>query len=444
MGRTGFATVARNRQIPEKLAMLVERCALYENHTGEVKPVAYSSRSVVFFGRTYFVLTRTCDSGVDYTGRNNYLAHHLVVCEDEIKPDGPSSAEVLLNWDGWKSSWNESPHYIDDTIDISSIPRIPHLVPCQTWKEVFGSAQDAAILNDKNSSVLVAKAGQEELVLRLFAESMALILNPMKRWGVSFTTYQSEGHARFNWLWKTYIEPQTIPERAINVITGTMPIDDTPASRAAEYALSGVLTNKERNNLFAASPQSRPVRTFEVMPPPPPRVKDIRRLKLAMSVVGLLAAVLFFYLFFVDKKVVETSDDVPVASESESATFKSIENAPNLSFTQVKSRIRDLIDELKFQDAVAFWKASNKTNLDPSYERKLISDIGIKMDAIANEAGVIFDREPLSKEDEDKAIELLRKYEAGLSIENLPRMGDRLKRLETLKTLYLNDKTRAK
>ena len=49
LGRTGFSTVARTRDMPEKLAAAVERCGVYEIGSGEV----FSHKTLQYGGQTW-------------------------------------------------------------------------------------------------------------------------------------------------------------------------------------------------------------------------------------------------------------------------------------------------------------------------------------------------------------------------------------------------------
>ena len=116
VGRTGFSTVARSKEMSEKLASAVERCSTYDIGTGEI----FSHRILSLADGTWHILTRISDAGVDYTNRNNYIAHHLILSSSEIEGLA-NPAEILAQWKGWKTSWNEEPRYIDSVSDLHTI-----------------------------------------------------------------------------------------------------------------------------------------------------------------------------------------------------------------------------------------------------------------------------------------------------------------------------------
>ena len=61
-GRTGFSTVARSADMPEKLAAVVERRSVYEIQRGAV----FSHAVIEACSAKWHLLTRTVDAGVDY------------------------------------------------------------------------------------------------------------------------------------------------------------------------------------------------------------------------------------------------------------------------------------------------------------------------------------------------------------------------------------------
>ena len=94
VGRSGFSTVARSSDMPEKLVVKVEKCGIYDSRA----PIIYSHRIVEANGGKWHVLSRVCDSGTDYTNRNNYIAHHLVISSEEAMKLGVVSADILRDW----------------------------------------------------------------------------------------------------------------------------------------------------------------------------------------------------------------------------------------------------------------------------------------------------------------------------------------------------------
>lgn len=134
-GRTGFSTVARTSGMPEKLAAAVERCSVYEAARGAV----YSHRILSVGSQKWYLLSKIKDAGVDYTNRNNFLAHHLILSPEEAVQLNSNPAEILLFWGGWLGSWSGEPRYIEPPQGLSEIKEKAEL-PAREWEKIFSDA----------------------------------------------------------------------------------------------------------------------------------------------------------------------------------------------------------------------------------------------------------------------------------------------------------------
>ena len=86
-GRSGHCTVARSTAMREALMLQLEKLSYYQHLSlsgGQERPI-YSCRIVDIRGSQYHVLSRIQDAGLDFTGRTNFLAHHLVFTPEEIR-----------------------------------------------------------------------------------------------------------------------------------------------------------------------------------------------------------------------------------------------------------------------------------------------------------------------------------------------------------------------
>src|SRR5260221_1137273 len=98
-GRSGHCTVARSAAMREALMLQLEKLSYYQHLSlsgGQERPI-YSSRVVDIRGSRYHVLSRIQDAGLDFTGRTNFLAHHLVFAPEAIR-QFPSSPIILRDW----------------------------------------------------------------------------------------------------------------------------------------------------------------------------------------------------------------------------------------------------------------------------------------------------------------------------------------------------------
>src|SRR5437868_353386 len=107
-GQSGYCTVARDADLREGVARVLEQLSSY-NHaaSGERQdPIISAYRILDLRGAKYHVLSRIQDAGLDFTNRTNHIAHHLVFEPDEL-PGLPSPALIFRDWNGWRKEWKE-------------------------------------------------------------------------------------------------------------------------------------------------------------------------------------------------------------------------------------------------------------------------------------------------------------------------------------------------
>ena len=206
-GRSGYCTVARHKDIRSRLVRELERLSVYDyNQQGDgPKAKVALFRKLALGSEEFFVVSRISDAGLDYTNRTNYIAHHLILDSFEIATV-PSPAEILANWNGWKTKWEEGPRYLDDSEEVDLSPfKSPALIPANGWLAATNDPGNAAILvspNMKKPVLLEVHPGQEESLLKLFAESSALHKLSLDAWEYSFTTFLQENDDAkiFSWI----------------------------------------------------------------------------------------------------------------------------------------------------------------------------------------------------------------------------------------------------
>jgi hypothetical protein len=155
------------------------------------------------------VLSRIQDAGLDFTGRTNFVAHHLVFTPEEIR-EFPSPAAILRDWSGWAKSWSQEPQ-IFDTEDWSSLKELHQirLLPAARWQRLTGdSANGYGLLDCRSGIVLRVDGVSAEDVLGLMAESLELLelRDPCldfraTTWQYTFTTsiQEQDNPADFRW-----------------------------------------------------------------------------------------------------------------------------------------------------------------------------------------------------------------------------------------------------
>ncbi len=422
MGRTGFSTVARSRNMPEKLAAAVERCGVYDIGSGEV----FSHRIIFYAGEDWHVLTRMKDSGVDYTNRNNYIAHHLVIRNAEVASLA-NPAEILAQWSGWISKWKREPEFIEDVVNLEDIKPI-NTLPAKTWKEYFGSPSKAALLF-KESLYISASPQNARVLLNLFSEVCMLSIDPIEAWANTFTTSFSKGENPSDFMWKA---SNSAENALINLSARLAP--SVPDSRVAQYATTGELNNIERLNLKVKAPIVS--KKFKVAQPSQPQ--DSHKILYISSVVLSLIIIAIGVLWA----------SIPV--DDESSTFESVESASlpvlqvnsaevknetqanevqrELSLVETMGLAREKIEKDEYEDAIKIWDSSKFAPTNPSLREDLLADIGARIDSLFR----AIESEISLGTKSNIAIENLEKTRRALNINGIPRKERRAAKWESL------------
>jgi hypothetical protein len=210
-GRSGHCTVARNADMREPLVLQLEKLSYYQHLSlsgGRERPI-FSCRLLDIRGSQYHVLSRIQDAGLDFTGRTNYLAYHLVFTPQEVRRLASPPA-ILRGWPGWVRSWSKEPQVLESE-DWSGLEALlsSGFVPATTWQQVTGDAVNGySLLEPRVGIALRVDNLSEDLILALFAESLELLeLRDPRRdfhataWGYTFTTsvQEQDNLADFRW-----------------------------------------------------------------------------------------------------------------------------------------------------------------------------------------------------------------------------------------------------
>lgn len=196
----------------EALMLQLEKLSYYQHLSlsgGQERPI-YSCRVVDIRGSQYHVLSRIQDAGLDFTGRTNFLAHHLVFTPEEIRKL-PSPPIIMRSWSGWMKSWSAEPQLLEAE-GWSSLSGLAAnvSVPANTWKEVTGDGINGYGLLEVRAGVAFRVDGlTEEAILNLFAESLELLeLRDPRRdfrataWQHTFTTSMQEQDNPGDFRWR--------------------------------------------------------------------------------------------------------------------------------------------------------------------------------------------------------------------------------------------------
>ncbi len=254
-GTRGFTTVAATRDLSPPVAARLESLSAYRlafnlsDERVELNPVNFSHCRISVAGQTLTVLSRIAAAGADYSGRSNYLAHHLVLDANELRGMGP--AELLADSAFWLTKWEGEPRYIDGTISLPNREVSPK--PCEAWRRLThdsgwgGALAQAFAENPKQPVYVVFNPGTD--VLSLFAESLALVPTE-KRWQVTFSTYYTVDSPDVDCLWRGVLadSPAAVDARS----SGALVIDLTqPLSPLNE----GVFADAARRGVFPKLPE---------------------------------------------------------------------------------------------------------------------------------------------------------------------------------------------
>ncbi len=183
-GRSGYCTVARHRAIPDRLAQLLESVGTpHERPEGET----FTLRMLEAGDKNWCVLSRFVARGLDYTQRDNRLAHHLIFSLEEAAILPPPAA-IAGRWKGWRDEWSGAPAWLEGEDRPLQLETQTPLTPAVTWREETGTGAKAAWLINATGPAAVGLLNPPETLrlLRLLAEASALL--GKSAWAATFTT----------------------------------------------------------------------------------------------------------------------------------------------------------------------------------------------------------------------------------------------------------------
>lgn len=206
-GRSGYCTVARHRAVPDRLAQLLESVGTpHERPEGET----FTFRTLEAGGRNWCVLSRFVARGLDYTQRDNRLAHHLIFTLEEAAVLPPPAA-IAGRWKGWRHEWSGAPTWLEGEDRPLQLETQTPLTPAVTWREETGTGAKAAWLVNASGPAAVGLLNPPETarLLRLLAEASALL--GKAAWAATFTTdATTTGGEGFLWAVNTVSAPATV------------------------------------------------------------------------------------------------------------------------------------------------------------------------------------------------------------------------------------------
>lgn len=250
-GASGYCTVAQSENMRSGLIQLLEQASVYAHRTSAPHPEIYSYRTVVLTGTAYRVISRILAAGLDFTGRTNFIAHHLVFESGESLGSN-SPAEILLYWNDWKDRWDGEPATLPN---ISTI-QVPKLFPpAKNWQNLMGNSSKAASPYAFSGGCWwISERYQEKQILTLMGESLRLNESEPELWSRSFTTYVGQilDPIQYNWKgWNGRDKRNDLGSKA-DEINLDSPNDMPSGPKAMQQLASSGLRQQERqqNNLI--------------------------------------------------------------------------------------------------------------------------------------------------------------------------------------------------
>lgn len=252
-GSRGFCTVAMSPALAPNLIMMLESFSgyrhLYPPNTPEAaqNPVIFSHLSFVLNEKEYHICSRVADAGLDYSGRTNKIADHLIFESSELSSFDPvcffrKEKTFLKQWEGPPRLLSEIRPLPQSSISAGI---------CSLWKEAAGDpgwAGHVAASVEKGRSVsIIYRLGQD--ISALILEAIALLPPPL-RWNATFHTFYSKMPPRVNCLIKA--APGGTPEEAnLRSLPDSLLIDLT--RNPADYVLNEFrLSDLERRSIHLA------------------------------------------------------------------------------------------------------------------------------------------------------------------------------------------------
>ena len=251
-GRSGYCTVARHRAVPDRLAQLLESVGTpHERPDGET----FTFRTLEAGGRNWCVLSRFVARGLDYTQRDNRLAHHLIFTLEEASVLPPPAA-IAGRWKGWRHEWSGAPTWLEGEDRPLQLESQTPLTPAVTWREETGTGAKAAWLVNASGPAAVGLLNPPETLrlLRLLAEASALL--GKSAWAATFTTdATTTGHEGFLWAVNAVSAPATVDFATAKSLPA-------PSGDIARQAAAGLTSPKaaagqpQRRTVASARPES--------------------------------------------------------------------------------------------------------------------------------------------------------------------------------------------
>lgn len=343
-GRSGYCTVARHRAIPERLAQLLESVGTpHERPEGET----FTLRLLEAGDKNWCVLSRFVARGLDYTQRDNRLAHHLIFSLEEAAILPPPAA-IAGRWKGWRDEWTGAPTWLEGEDRPLQLETQTPLTPAVTWREETGTGAKAAWLINASGPAAVGLLNPPETLrlLRLLAEASALL--GKSAWAATFTTdATTTGSDGFLW--------------AVNSTSAAATIDFTtakslpaPSGDIARQAAAGLTSTKASTGQPQRRSGSAPA-------------TSTGNNSTAWVIGGVIILAAAATLFLVNRQAEPTPPPVVVEVKSAPSPDDIAKADEILKTNRALTEIQGLMDSDDFMGAAKLW--AETSTLSPTFVR---------------------------------------------------------------------------
>ena len=268
-GTRGFTTVAASPQLSTTLTSRLESLSGYaqafnlSDAKAHLNPVNFAHVRLSLANENWNIVSRVAAAGVDYSGRSNTLAHHLVVAGNERPIAGP--AWLAVESGVLRNEWTGAPQALAPAVLSNEAVTTR---ACPTWASLAGDAGWAGVLawqfleQPKRPVFLIYSPEQGESIPRLIVEA-SLLLPPARRWELTFSTYAPNLPPDVTCLWRgvlagTPAAAAAKVARGALVVDLTMELEPPVSSPGVEAARSGIVIEVRQRAAKTAESQVSP------------------------------------------------------------------------------------------------------------------------------------------------------------------------------------------
>lgn len=346
---SGYGTVARSEKLPRALYQRLSPLNIYREPRGghKITGAQFSYQVIDYAGAGWHVLSCVQPAGADYSGRGCYIAHHLILTQEEVNEllkselrPTPAGLTLALHASGfWVSQWKGAPAYLTGEPSLS-FNDLPDATAQPTWKRITGHKSNAKVLfmeaYSRDCLITIGKETESLDVLRLFHESDWL--THMRGWGITYTTVADDADSFSSTLRMVTVPESTLVQRAIRTGHAVLPINqemdlpDLLPNRGAAPSRPQVPGVADMAKIGVLATASRSANSYHYIEEPDWLIYDVSptrtyRTKLGLSALGVSACLLLGGLYWLDEEIAPvTTDATFIAKQPEAQSLSLLVN----------------------------------------------------------------------------------------------------------------------